>query len=231
MKTNLFILLALLAVCAVVGAQFLNSGNSTPKAALVVELQPQDFDGEKVALTPEIQDETVSVLKQRLPEGAHLVKDGVNRIGIELPSDDEVARAKKFLERQGKLEFRESVYNEDTGEVDWQTRLDGSAVERAQALLDDRSPTGSWMISFTLTEAGTAEFAEVTERLIGKPLGIFFDGEQISAPIIQEPITGGMGQISGSFNQEDATELATCMSSGALPVKLELVESRSATSE
>jgi len=231
MKTNLFILLALLSVCAVVGAQLLNSEKSTPKAALVVELQPQDFDGEKVTLTPEIQDKTVTVLKQRLSEEAHLVKDGVNRIVVELPGNDEVARAKKFLERQGKLEFRESVYNEETGEVDWQTHLDGSAIESAMALVDDRSPTGSWMISFTLTEAGKAEFAELTERLIGKPLGIFFDGEQISTPTIQGPITGGRGQVTGSFTQEDATELATCMSSGALPVKLELVESRSATSE
>ena len=48
----------------------------------------------------------------------------------------------------------------------------------------------------------------------------------ISTPIIQSPITDGQGQISGSFTQEEAQSLAVNLRSGALPIPIKVVESR-----
>jgi SecD/SecF fusion protein len=52
------------------------------------------------------------------------------------------------------------------------------------------------------------------------------DGAVLSAPVIREPITGGSGQISGSFTIEEATDLAAMLRAGALPVPLTVIEER-----
>jgi preprotein translocase subunit SecD len=109
--------------------------------------------------------------------------------------------------------------------MEWKPRLNGSALERAVALVDDRAPSGSWMIGVEMTEEGKNAFAELTAENVGKPLGIFIDGEEISTPIVQMPITEGHVQITGMFTQEEATQMAGSINSGALPVKLEILES------
>jgi preprotein translocase subunit SecD len=53
-----------------------------------------------------------------------------------------------------------------------------------------------------------------------------FDNEVLSAPMIREPILGGMGQISGNFTVESANNMAILLRLGALPVKFKLVEIR-----
>jgi len=65
-----------------------------------------------------------------------------------------------------------------------------------------------WQIDFSLTPAGTKQFAEITGRNIGKRLAIVIDGQLVTAPTIQSPITGGKGQITGSFTEQEAKDLA-----------------------
>ena len=60
----------------------------------------------------------------------------------------------------------------------------------------------------------------------GVPFAIILDGKVISAPVIREPITGGQGQISGSFTVQGANELALLMRAGALPAPLTVIEER-----
>ena len=83
-----------------------------------------------------------------------------------------------------------------------------------------------WQISFTLTGEGSRRFAEVTQRLVGQRLAIVLDGVVQSAPVIEEAITGGQGQITGNFTEEEAKDLAVVLNSGALPVELEQQEVR-----
>ncbi len=52
-----------------------------------------------------------------------------------------------------------------------------------------------------------------------------------SAPSINEPILGGSAQISGSFSVASANALAISLRSGALPVKMTVVEERTVTPE
>ncbi len=78
------------------------------------------------------------------------------------------------------------------------------------------------MVSVRFTEEGAELFADITRAHVGEQLGIFLDGELLSAPVINEPITGGTAIISGSFTPEEARSLAQNLSFGALPVPIEL---------
>lgn len=194
-----------------------------------VQLLSTGPNGETVEITKDIQDRSIQVFRKRLdPEGNKevvITPEGLDRLIIEIPEVTDLAQAESMVRKAGRLEFRESQYDPSTQQVQWVTRLDGSAVKRATAAINDRSPTGAWMIYFDLTSEGTREFGDLTRELVGKPLGIFFDGEQISAPIVEGPITGGYGSITGSFTKDEAVELANFLNAGALPVNVELLES------
>jgi preprotein translocase subunit SecD len=103
--------------------------------------------------------------------------------------------------------------------------LTGDAITRAAAVFDSggQGRVGQgWMIDFTLSGAGSSTFGELTTRLYntGRPLAIVVDRSVISAPTVNEPITGGNGVITGSFTENRARDLATQLNAGALPVEL-----------
>jgi len=101
--------------------------------------------------------------------------------------------------------------------------ITGDAIRRATAVLDTGSQTSvgtGWQIDFTLTDQGSSIFAEVTERLVGRQLAIVVDNVVVSAPTVQDAITGGNGVITGSFTRTRAQDLATQLNAGALPVNL-----------
>ena len=78
------------------------------------------------------------------------------------------------------------------------------------------------MVSVKFNAEGAKLFAEITRDNTGKQLGIFLDGQLISSPVINEPITGGKAVISGKFTAEEAQTLAKNLSFGALPVPITL---------
>jgi preprotein translocase subunit SecD len=88
------------------------------------------------------------------------------------------------------------------------------------------SVTGRYAISFTLSAEGSRIFAEHTAANRGKILTIVLDKRVISAPSIDEPITGGQGQITGSFTVDSANALAVQLKYGSLPIPLKVVETR-----
>ncbi|MBA1338828.1 MAG: preprotein translocase subunit SecD/SecD/SecF fusion protein [Pelagibacterales bacterium] len=81
-------------------------------------------------------------------------------------------------------------------------------------------------VSFTLDRLGAQKFGRTTTDSVGKRLAIVLDGEIISAPSINEPITSGSGIISGNFSFQEATDLSLLLRSGALPTPLDVVEER-----
>jgi preprotein translocase subunit SecD len=64
-------------------------------------------------------------------------------------------------------------------------------------------------IEIVFTETGTERFAQTTEQLIGKLLGILVDGHLISAPRVMEKISGGRAVIVGNFSKEEAERIAS----------------------
>jgi len=82
------------------------------------------------------------------------------------------------------------------------------------------------LVTVRFTAEGATLFADITRSNVGEQLGIFLDGELISAPRINEAITGGTATISGGFTAEEARELAQNLSFGALPLPIELVSTQ-----
>jgi preprotein translocase subunit SecD len=101
-------------------------------------------------------------------------------------------------------------------------QLTGTAIKKAFAQQDQ---AGAWVVSYTLTSAGTPQWDQVAQQNFHQLVAIELDGVIQSAPIIQPTQAsfssfGGSGQISGSFTQESAKNLALAMNFGALPVRL-----------
>jgi len=78
--------------------------------------------------------------------------------------------------------------------------------------------------SFRLNAHGARRFAEITAANIGRAFAVVVDDRVLSAAVIQEPILGGSGQISGNFMLEDANTVAMLLRSGTLPGRLSVVD-------
>ena len=99
--------------------------------------------------------------------------------------------------------------------------LGGKSIKSARVARN--SVTGSPEIDFTLNLDAASVFGEVTKKNVGQRLAIVLDGEVISAPNINTPILGGAGQITGSFTEREAFELATALEN-PLEAPLKIVE-------
>jgi preprotein translocase subunit SecD len=101
--------------------------------------------------------------------------------------------------------------------------ITGDAIKKATAVYNTggTSSVGTgWQIDFTLTGEGAKTFGDVTTAMVNQQLAIVVDNRVISAPTVQQPITGGNGVITGSFTKQRAQDLATQLNAGALPVNL-----------
>nr|WP_155073093.1 protein translocase subunit SecD [Streptomyces taklimakanensis] len=101
----------------------------------------------------------------------------------------------------------------------------GTDVTDAQALFDDQRGQG-WVVTMEFDSDGAKKFADITEELSTQveprnQFAIVLDGEVVSAPRVSERLGGGNAEISGSFTQESADELANILSYGALPLSFE----------
>jgi preprotein translocase subunit SecD len=155
---------------------------------------------------------------------------GADRVIVELPGVKDIEEAKKLIGQTAQLDFRE--YDPATGQwkIATATGLDGQEKEltgkyfrpNAQVVFDQRS--NQPQVAFEFDDEGASLFEQITRRLIGKPLGIFLDGQPISSPTVQAVISRN-GVITGLRLQEART-LAIQMNAGAVPVPIRIVEER-----
>ena len=103
--------------------------------------------------------------------------------------------------------------------------VEGEDLTDAQPTFDSR--TNEPVVSFRFNQKGALRFGRLTQENVGRPFAIVLDNLVVSAPVINEPILGGTGQISGRFTSQESTDLAIVLRSGALPAKLTTVEERS----
>ena len=82
------------------------------------------------------------------------------------------------------------------------------------------------VVGLEFNDDGARKFAALTAQNIGKPISILLDGDVLTSPVVQEVITGGNAQISGSRTMEEAEHLAILLRSGSLPVKVDVMEIR-----
>ena len=98
----------------------------------------------------------------------------------------------------------------------------GQQVSEASAGIDQQGSAG-WFVSLAFNGEGTRAFGSLTSRVtsLSSPqnqVAIVLDGLVVSAPVINEAIPSGNAQITGSFTQVEAQDLANVLKYGALPL-------------
>ena len=98
----------------------------------------------------------------------------------------------------------------------------GRQISKASAGLDTQGGS-AWYVSLTFNNEGTTAFAALTSRVTTLPeptnqVAIVLDGLVVSSPRITEAIPSGTAQITGSFTQLEAQDLANVLKYGALPL-------------
>jgi SecD/SecF fusion protein len=168
---------------------------------------------------------------------------GQGRILLQLPGVKDPAEIRARLKTAAKLSFHRVLPPTYSGArlpagyelLPASTGGGFHAVERQPMLQGDRladakagfhPQTGQPIVSFHFDGAGAKRFAEITRAHVGEPFAIVLDGKVLSAPVIQEPIPGGSGQISGNFTVAETTSLAALLRAGALPAPLAVIEER-----
>ena len=141
-------------------------------------------------------------------------RQGKDRIIVELPGVKDPDKAIAMLGRTALLEFRD---------VTGKTVLTGKDLKNSKAHVGQNNQA---VVGLEFNEDGAKKFAALTAQNIGKPISILLDGDVLTSPVVQEVITGGNAQISGSRNVEEAEHLAILLRSGSLPVKVEVMETR-----
>jgi len=196
--------------------------------------------------------QSIEVIERRVNELGTtepiIQRQGADRILVQVPGLQDPQRLKEILGQTAKLTFQmvdvsmtaqEAVngrapagstvmYSTDDPPVPYliesRVIVSGENLVDAQATFDQR--TSEPVVSFRFDAKGSARFGQATQQNVGRPFAIILDNEVISAPRINEPILGGLGQISGNFTPESANDLAVLLRAGALPADLTIVEER-----
>ncbi len=202
-------------------------------------------------ITPEVMRGVETVINNRINSlgvaETVVQRAGKDRLIVELPGIKDPQQAKDRLGTTAMLEFKELLYDETgsvqrtaTGAPMWKDcGLTGADFKQAQAT-PMVSGAGSWRVSFEFKDEGARKFGALTQRLVGKQIGIFLDGEptdrtpegrpvslnDYSGVTVREPITGGRGEITGNFTKEQAVDLSLKLNAGALPVPVTILEER-----
>ncbi len=163
-----------------------------------------------------LKDGEITTSTARSPYGYHIIKrEATRQAKNDLGVDVTEIRARHIL--FSAITEEQALQNrafENTG-------LSGQHLKAAQVAFDPN--TNEPYVSIRFNKEGTDLFGELTKRNVGKPIAIYLDGSLISAPTVQQEITGGEAQITGSFTLQEAKALATDLNAGALPVPVKLI--------
>ncbi|SFX08464.1 protein-export membrane protein SecD [Thermoactinomyces sp. DSM 45891] len=140
--------------------------------------------------------------------------EGNNRIRVQLAGVKDPAKARELLGKQAELTFREP-----TGKT---AVIKGADLKPGSAKLSF-DEYNSPVVAIEFKDG--KKFEEITKKYIGQPLPIYLDEKELSSPVIQTVISGGKATISGQKTPEEAKELASLLNAGALPIKLQEVQS------
>jgi preprotein translocase subunit SecD len=194
---------------------------------------------------------SVEIVRKRVDETgtreANIQRQGGDRVLLQIPGLQDPSHVKALLGRTAKMTFRlvdekapevsdrkkamapaGSIYLESSEEgkfiaVKKQILVGGETLVDAGIGYDEYNRPE---VSFRFNKIGAKKFGDATRENVGKRFAIVLDNEIISAPVIQTPITGGSGRITGSFTVERARDLALLLRAGALPAPLNIIEEK-----
>ena len=141
-------------------------------------------------------------------------RQGGRRVIIQLPGIYDQQAAIATIGKTAQLEIKNPL-----GE----TVLTGADLIDAQL---SRDQFGRPSVAVEFNKEGTKKFAQLTTVYQGQAIPHVLDGEILVNPVVQGPITGGKGQITGQFTIDEAKNLAVLLKAGSLPVPMEVMEIR-----
>jgi preprotein translocase subunit SecD len=184
-----------------------------------------------------------------------LQRQSDNRILIQLPGIKDPQRAIDLIGKTARLEFkmvveeaniqdalrgelpagtqllyerrtdrRTGVFSETPLVVQDKTVLTGDLLSDAQVRIDTRF--NEPYVSIDFNAVGARRFDQITAANVGRRMAIVLDDTVYSAPVIRERISGGSAQVSGSFTEQEATDLAIVLRAGSLPAPVKILEDR-----
>lgn len=202
-------------------------------------------------LRNKVIDQSIEIIRMRVDSTGTkepiIQRQGDRHILLQVPGEEDPQQLKNVLGKTAKLTFHlvdetanltkaangqapagaKVITRDSDGSflvVKKKVIVSGDQLNNAQASFNrDAVP----VVHFSFNAIGAKKFAEVTSNNSGKRLAIILDGRLLSDPVINEPILGGDGIISGNFTVESANELALLLRAGALPAPLKVIEERS----
>ena len=182
-----------------------------------VVLEAEDTEIAKV--DEDAMQRVVSIMERRVNElgltEPIIQREGAQRVIIELPGIKDPDKAIETIGKTAMLEFKDE---------DGKTLLTGSDLKDAQAAMNQQN--GQSIVTLEFSDEGKEKFADATLANVGRQIAILLDGEVLTDPVVREPILGGRAEISGQRDLEEAQRLAVLLRSGALPVKVNIIETR-----
>jgi preprotein translocase subunit SecD len=200
-------------------------------------------------------DQSIETVRRRIDslgtKEPSINRQGSNRIMIQAAGESDPEKLRAIIGKTAKLTFQmvdETVTPEDmqAGRIPPGSELlagdrfapyyvvkkravvSGDELTNASQSFDQN---GQAAVAFSFNGSGARKFGDVTTRNHGKRFAIVLDKKVISAPVINDPITGGNGIITGSFTVQSANELSLLLRSGALPAPLNIEDQRTVTAE
>ncbi len=181
---------------------------------------------------------------------AQVYQQGDNRITIDIPGATDANEILTELGKPGSLYFiaekdadgnQNYVYDSTVGNYvlnnktledlqnDGSIVLTGQDLENAEAVHQQDSTTQATTaaVELRLTDEGAEKFATATEKAAeaGETIGIYYDEEFVSVPVVNDAITDGVASISGSMDWEEASNLAATLRIGGLSLELTELDS------
>lgn len=181
-----------------------------------IVLEAEDTPGAPV--TDDSVKRAVSIVERRINEMGLteplVQQEGAKRIIVELPGEKNPEKAIETIGKTAVMEFKD-----ESGT----TQLTGKDLKTAKEQIDNGHKN---VVAIEFTDQGAKKFADLTAANVGHRIAILLDGKVLTNPVVNEAITGGKAVITGSNTLEEAKSLAILLRSGALPVKLKVMEVR-----
>ena len=217
---------------------------TTEGAEIVVQLS----EAERVATDDRTMQQSLEIVRRRIDAAGTreptIQRQGADRILIEVPGIGSAEELKQLIGTTAKLTFNPVVQQTSNAAADPGPRnsllpasdeagvyyiISDEAVVSGEELTDAQpsfDQNGQPAVSFKFNVSGARKFGEYTGAHINEPFAIVLDGAVISAPRINQAITGGSGIITGNFTLDESTKLAVLLRAGALPAKMNFLEER-----
>ena len=205
-------------------------------------------EAQRVAIAEQTLQTSLEVIRRRVDEAGTreptIQRQGADRILIQVPGLGSAQELKELIGTTAQLTFHPvvrvgadanarvsstEILRPDADEAGLYYVLERTPIITGENLVDANlgfDQNGLPAVTFRLNPAGGAAFGLYTTENVGALFAPVLDGEVITAPRINEPITGGSAQITGNFTVPTATALAIQLRAGALPAELVFLEER-----